>query len=175
MSCEAVRSAGSWGGGSLIGGLVLVESFDDVFKLPALVAGNLIVLLAVMVGQGAVLLDETLAQFGGEGGLRHVQALALAHEHLFEVGRVAQYGLGAMVGFTADGLNGFALEDEFLQDDFLVGEGGSHVVNAAAGGQQFFMIFFPFAPVGADRAGTECCEPKLMSYGFTTLRSGDFG
>jgi len=59
-------------------------------------------------------LYQAQAQFGGKGDIGVGQVFASAQEHLFEVGAVAQYGGGAVMGFLADHLDGFALKDELL-------------------------------------------------------------
>lgn len=133
----------------------LVESFDDLLELGGFTVGEIGVALAILFNEGEMFFNEPSTELGGKAGLGDVQAFATAHENLFEVGGVAQDGFWAMIGFSANSLDVFALEDELLKDDLFVGEGGAHVVDGTAGGQHAGVFFFPFAPIAAHGAGTE--------------------
>lgn len=91
-------------------------------------------LLAPRLDQGLIFLDQAQAQFGGEGDVAVLESLAAAAEDLFEVRRVAQHGLGAMLGFAADDFHRLAGEDELFEDLLFVGEGRAQIVDGAATG-----------------------------------------
>ena len=89
----------------------LVELFDEGFEMRGASVGEVGVALLVFLNQGEMFFDETGAEFDGIAGLGYVEAFALAHKDLLEVGGVAQDGFRAVVGFATDGFDNFAFID----------------------------------------------------------------
>lgn len=87
--------------------------------------------------------DEALAEFGGACGFLGVESFGFAGEDLAEIGDVAIEGVGAVMGDAHGFGDGFSFEKQESADFFFMGQGGSHVVDAAAARQQLLVLFLP--------------------------------
>ena len=117
----------------------------------------------VFVEESEVFFDEGFAELGGEGGFLDAELVGLAGEDLFEVGDVAVHGFGGVSGDATGIGDGSPFQEEESADFFFVGEGWSEVVDGSASREEFTVLVFVVADVGADGAG--CGSEQYGEFG----------
>lgn len=111
-----------------------------------------LVSLSVVFDDGLILLDEPGCSFDGECDLVGGHVFLSTEQHLAKGTDVVLDGLEGMVGVSGDLFDGVLVDEELVNDDALVGERGSHVMDGAASRQDLASFQFPLCYVFPDRA-----------------------